>query len=1130
MKKLLLTLSLVSFIFLFSPRLAFAATKYWSGTGTWNAANTNWGTSPGGPYNAATFNTGDDAVFEGSAGTVTVSAPNHPNSITFNKTGYTLNSGTLTLDGPSIAVSSGAATINSSIAGSAGLAKSGGGTLTLSGNNSFTGGLTVKSGTLEGTGSVNAFGGSGTGAITLGDSSGSANATLSGGAGPFANPISVASGNTGAATIIRNGVGGNSTFSGAVTLNSHNLVLNPGGNALSMSGGFTGAGNLAFNSSFNSITIQTGSVNNTGTITQSGAGAVTVSGGVGANVTDIIQNGTASLTISTTALTVNSGGTTLTNTSSNGSLLTVSGGVNGTGNLIIKNNTGTANAVTLSTNSVNNTGAVTNSGAGSGGATISAVVGVNVTGVVQNSASSSLTLSGANTYTGPTTVSAGTLQAGVASVANVSGAFGKNSTVTMANVAGAALNITGFNTQIGSLTGGGAAGGNVTLGSATLTVGGDNTSPAAYAGVLSGAGGLTKIGAGTLTLTGINTYAGATTIAAGTLNANSTSALGSGGAANTLIFSGGALQASGAITSPGTRTLTLTSTGLIDTNGQSVSIAGVMSGAGGLTKSGAGTLTLSAANTFTGKTSITGGALSVTNNGNLGATPGSVTPDSITLNGGTLQFTGGTTGQTATLATNRGITLGSLGGTLKITYTVASGSFNALTDTPSFVYSGIIAGTSGGNLAIQGGAGTNNGSNPYLFKFNGASTYNGNTTIDNATLTYFNSGSAGDNRLPASTVLTIINNGAFNICGQASGTRTQTLAGLIGDSTAKVGGTNQVNPAVLALNPSASSFTWSGVIGVTTVVDKTGINSLQSVVKSGAGTEIFAGQNTYAGATNVNAGVLRAGVASVANVSGAFGNNSAVTLANAASAVLDLADFNTQIGSLTGGGGTGGNVTLGSATLTVGGDNTSPAAYAGVLSGAGSLAKIGTGAFSISNTVTLGGDFTISAGTVSANSSMMNVAGNWSNSGTFSAGTSMVTLNGAGAQTMSGANTFYGLAITGGGRTVSFQSGAAQSIAANGSLALSGSAGHLLTLAPLTPASEWQLHLDAAAAQAVSYVSVSYSNAGGFAEVNAANGTNSDGGNTTNWNFGAIINHAARLKIWNASLRISGGSRLRITR
>ena len=134
-----------------------------------------------------------------------------------------------------------------------------------------------------------------------------------------------------------------------------------------------------------------------------------------------------------------------------------------------------------------------------------------------------LTLGGANTYTGPTVVNAGTLQAGVASVAGTSGAFGKDSAVTLANTAGATLDLNNFNTQIGSLTGGGTTGGNVTLGSATLTVGANNTTPAAYAGVISGTGRLTKIGTGTLTLTGANTYTGPTAVNAGTLLVNGTS-------------------------------------------------------------------------------------------------------------------------------------------------------------------------------------------------------------------------------------------------------------------------------------------------------------------------------------------------------------------------------------------------------------------------------------------------------------------------------------------------------------------------------------------------------------------------------------------------------------------------------
>lgn len=58
------------------------------------------------------------------------------------------------------------------------------------------------------------------------------------------------------------------------------------------------------------------------------------------------------------------------------------------------------------------------------------------------------------------------------------------------------------------------------------------------------------------------------------------------------------------------------------------------------------------------------------------------------------------------------------------------------------------------------------------------------------------------------------------------------------------------------------------------------ISGTTAVQKSGNGTWTLTGANTYSGATTVNAGTLKAGVASVANVSGAFGNNSAVTMAN----------------------------------------------------------------------------------------------------------------------------------------------------------------------------------------------------------------------------------------------------------
>ena len=153
-------------------------------------------------------------------------------------------------------------------------------------------------------------------------------------------------------------------------------------------------------------------------------------------------------------------------------------------------------------------------------------------------------------------MNAGILAAGIASVANTSGAFGNNSAVTLANVASAALNLTGFNTQLGSLTGGGATGGNVTLGGAVLSVGGDSTTPAPYAGSISGSGGLTKIGTGVWSVTGNSTYTGPTTVSTGKLYLDGTDAT------STIAVAGGATL--GGTGSAALATATIADTGILE--------------------------------------------------------------------------------------------------------------------------------------------------------------------------------------------------------------------------------------------------------------------------------------------------------------------------------------------------------------------------------------------------------------------------------------------------------------------------------------------------------------------------------------------------------------------------------------
>ena len=130
-----------------------------------------------------------------------------------------------------------------------------------------------------------------------------------------------------------------------------------------------------------------------------------------------------------------------------------------------------------------------------------------------------LTLSGANTYAGPTTVSAGTLALGLDN-AIPSGAGKGNVAVNTA----ATLDLAGHNLTVNGLNDGAGGGGTVdnTVASAvTLTVGG-NDATSAFSGTLQNTAGtlsLTKIGAGTVTISGALNYGGRTTIQGGTLEA-----------------------------------------------------------------------------------------------------------------------------------------------------------------------------------------------------------------------------------------------------------------------------------------------------------------------------------------------------------------------------------------------------------------------------------------------------------------------------------------------------------------------------------------------------------------------------------------------------------------------------------
>ena len=293
-----------------------------------------------------------------------------------------------------------------------------------------------------------------------------------------------------------------------------------------------------------------------------------------------------------------------------------------------------------------------------------------------------LRLSGDSTYFGATAVNAGTLQAGATNAFSASSAF------TVAS--GATLDLDGFNQTIGSLAGAGS----VTLGSATLRTGNDNTSTA-FSGTMSGIGGLTKVGAGTLTLSGANTYFGGTTINGGTLAVSADNDLGAGTA--NLAFGGGILQYLAGFTSNRAVTLSLGG-GTFDTNGNSATLGGTLSGIGRLTKIGAGTLTLSGANSYFGGTTINAGTLAVSADNNLGN--GS---SALAFGGGTLQYLAG-------FASNRAVILNPGGGIFD-------------TNGNNATLGGALSGSGG---LTKAGAGT--------LTLSGVDTYTGATTVSAGTL------------------------------------------------------------------------------------------------------------------------------------------------------------------------------------------------------------------------------------------------------------------------------------------------------------------------------------------------------------------------------------------------------------
>lgn len=384
-------------------------------------------------------------------------------------------------------------------------------------------------------------------------------------------------------------------------------------------------------------------------VTKTGTGSLTLSGNntFGSGKTFTLSSGTLNIN-SATALGAGTfqinGGTTINSTAAftnqtltNNNALTMNGdftftGTNslnlGMGNVSLGTTVGTSRTIIVSANTLTIGGQISN------GTTANSIT---------KSGAGTLVLSAANSYTGGTALTQGTLAIGSDNALG-SGPFTISNSPTIQSVDSTAHTITNMlGTLSGSgvnLTFGATSGGtgnllftqSLNLGSGTRILTVNNTTT--FSGGTSGSASLTKQGGGTLILGGTGSYTGATAINAGTLlinNANSSSGVTVNGSGSTL---GGIGTISGAVTVGSTAAGAVLNPGPKGTNSTSASVGTLTTGA----------LTLSSnANTFhvdafgtaanqwdklvsTGAITLGGGSstLDVTITGGLSFTPGAV--------------------------------------------------------------------------------------------------------------------------------------------------------------------------------------------------------------------------------------------------------------------------------------------------------------------------------------------------------------------------------------------------------------------------------------------------------------------------------------------------------------------------
>jgi autotransporter-associated beta strand protein len=580
--------------------------------------------------------------------------------------------------------------------------------------------------------------------------------------------------------------------------------------------------------------------------------------------------------------------------------------------------------------------------------------------------SGNVTLNVSHDYTGNTTLTAGTLIVGGASHGLNFGQFGSTSSLLVMSPGTTLMMPANTQANFQNISGAGTIVNNGFNNGVTLF---GSTSPGTrtFSGTISGSGPLTMFGGReTLILSGSTTYSGPTSIF-GSLDfffAPSPSAELRAGATNAfspnsdfLLVGNATLnlnnfnQTIGSLTGSsisgpqpkvllGSATLT---TGGTNSNG---TFAGDITGTGGIVKTGTGTFTLTGTNTYSGGTVISAGTLQLGNGGTTGSIVGNVTDNAnFAINrsdtvvfGGTISgsgafqqlgtgttiftgnntYTGGSTISAGTLQIGGGpAPVISGNGPGSIVGNVVDNATLAFNRSDAVTFGGTISGT--GAVVVMGGTGT--------LTLTGNNTYAGGTTINFGTLAV-----SSDANLGASNSGLNFQNGTLRFLSSFETSRAVTIG--IG--------------AVIDVGQSTN--TMSGVIS--------GPGGLASLVKTGTGTLVLSGNNTYNGGTVISAGTLQLGKGGTTG-----------------SIVGDVAD---------------------NAILAF--NRSDAVTFGGVISGTGSISQIGGGTTTLTGASTYAGVTNINAGTLSVNGSI--------------ASSSLTTVNAGG--TLSGNGTVGNTTINGG--------------------------------------------------------------------------------------------------------------------